>query len=248
MLINRKSPFFSLLKRRTSRPTRSGVFHLRSSFTNMSTPAQLTANQANAQHSTGPKSEQGKATSCQNNFRHGLTGMFSVLPSEDQSQYDALLEGLRQEHQPSTLTEHLLVEKMAQHFWLSQRAQKLADLSMDPDLPNIDHDEAALSQRAEDSRKEKQFALFLRYQATNDRDFHKCLDQLLKLRAERRKAEIGFESQKRKETEEVRKQAAETRKQELHSWRVLLAEAEAEHRLLLNHQLETAPKTLKLAS
>jgi hypothetical protein len=221
----------------------------------MSTPAQVAANQANSQNSTGPKTPEGKATSCLNNFRHGLAGMFSVLPSEDQSQYDALLEGLRQEHQPSSITEHMLVEKMAQHFWLSQRAQRLADLSMDPDIPNIDH--------------EKQFALFLRYQTTNDRTFHKCLDQLLKLRAEKRKGRLdeaalskraedskkAFESQKRKESEETRKQAAETRKQELHSWRVLLAEAEAEHRLLLNQQLKTpemktenTPKALKLAS
>jgi hypothetical protein len=188
----------------------------------MSTPAQVAANQANAQHSTGPKTDQGKAIFCLNNFRHGLAGGFSVLLSEDQLEYDVLLEGLRQEHQPSTMTEHMLVEKMAQHFWLSQRAQRLADLSMDPDIPNVN--------------QEKQFALFLRYQTTNDRAFHKCLDQLLRLRAERRKQEIGFESEKRAEAEEARKQAAEIRKQELHSWRLLLAEAEADHRMLLNLQ------------
>jgi DNA-binding protein H-NS len=82
---------------------------------------------------------------------------------------------------------------------------------MDPDIPNIDHDEAALSQRAEDSK-------------------------------------IGFESQKRKDAEEARKQAVETRKQELHSWRVLLAEAEAEHRILLNHQLKTPATSPTLSS
>ncbi len=53
---------------------------------------------------------------------------------------------------------------------------------------------------------EKPFSLFLRYQTTNDRAFHKCLDQLLKLRAEKRKEQDGFESQKRQEAEQSSKQ------------------------------------------
>ena len=166
----------------------------------MSTPAQVAANQANAQHSTGPKTEGGRAASCLNNFRHGLAGVqFSVLPGECEEEYATLLAGLKAEHQPRTVTECILVEKLAQHFWLSQRAQRYADLSMD---------------------NEKQFSLFLCYQTTNDRAFHKCLDQLLKLRAEKRKAEIGFESQKQKESEEARKQ-------ELNQARARLANAKA---------------------
>ena len=166
----------------------------------MSTPAQINANQANAEHSTGPKTEQGKAVSSLNNFRHGLAGVqFSVLPGESEEAYQALLTGLYEEHQPGTFTEKMLVEKLAQHFWLSQRAQRLADTAIG---------------------NEKQFALFLRYQTTNDRAFHKCLDQLLKLRAEKRKERMdeaalskraedsrkAFESQKQEKAEEARKQ------------------------------------------
>jgi low affinity Fe/Cu permease len=166
----------------------------------MSTSAQVATNQANSQHSTGPKTEEGKAVSCLNNFRHGLAGVqFSVLPGECEEEYDTLVAGLKTEHQPATITECILVEKLAQHFWLSQRAQRYADLSMD---------------------NEKQFSLFLRYQTTNDRAFHKCLDQLLKLRAEKRKAEIGFESQKRQEAEAAAKQ-------ELNQAKARLANAKA---------------------
>jgi hypothetical protein len=64
-----------------------------------------------------------------------------------------------------------------------------------------------------------------------------------------------FESQERKRKEEAlkqaveaRKQAVEARKQELHSWHVLLAEAEAEHRLLLDHQLKTPATSPTLSS
>ena len=166
----------------------------------MPTPAQISANQANAQHSTGPKTEAGKAACALNNFRHGLAGLFSVLPSEDAAQYQALTEALRQEHQPATASELILVEKLAQHFWLSQRAQRLADQAAD----------------------ETKFSVLLRYQSTHDRNFHKCLEQLAKLRAEKRKIEIGFESQKRKDAEE-------TRKQEMHQARLRLINAKASH-------------------
>src|SRR5579884_2602820 len=162
----------------------------------MSTPAQITANQANAQHSTGPKTEEGRAVSCLNNFRHGLAGVqFSVLPGECEEEYATLVAALKAEHQPATITECILVEKLAQHFWLSQRAQRYADASME---------------------NEKQFSLFLRCQTTNDRAFHKCLDQLLKLRAEKRKHEIGFESHQAKQSRdregaELRAQLAQAR-------------------------------------
>src|SRR6185437_6664458 len=88
----------------------------------MSTQAQIAANQKNAQLSTGPKSDTGKAASCRNNFRYGFTGAFAVLPSEKQEEFDALLAGLRAEHEPASITETLLIEKMAQAWWLRTRA------------------------------------------------------------------------------------------------------------------------------
>jgi hypothetical protein len=95
----------------------------------MSTPVQIVANQQNAQLSTGPKTEEGKAASSKNNLRHGFTGAFMILPWEKQEEFDNLLSELRAEHQPATMTETLLVEKMAQSFWLSQRAVKLQQIA-----------------------------------------------------------------------------------------------------------------------
>jgi hypothetical protein len=56
-------------------------------------------------------------------------------------------------------------------------------------------------------------ALYLRYQTTHDRAFHRCFSDLLRLRADQRKAEAGFVSQQYR-------QAAEARKQELHDVRL----------------------------
>ena len=44
---------------------------------------------------------------------------------------------------------------------------------------------------------------------------------------------IGFESQKHKEAEETRRQANENRKQDLHRWAVMLAEAKVDHQQVL---------------
>jgi hypothetical protein len=144
----------------------------------MSSDAQIKANQANAQLSTGPRSEEGRQTSSRNNFRHGLASGQLVIPGESQEDFDDLLSSLLEEHKPASPTESALVAEMAQHFWFGQRAVRLQCLCLAGPEPD-----------------DKRFALFLRYQATENRAFHKCLETLLKLRKE----QIGFESQKRKE-------------------------------------------------
>ena len=211
----------------------------------MSTPTQIAANQANSQHSTGPQSAQGKATVSLNAVRHGLAGAFIFLPGESAEEFRKLQEGLRAEHKPETPTETLLVESMAQHHWLQQRATRLQGLCF--------NDAGACN-------AEKELGLYLRYQTTHERAFYKSLNTLLKLRAEKRKAgldeaalcqraedsKIGFVSQQRKQAEETRRQAAEKRKQELHKWAVLRAEAEVDHRVLLNLNLQTPEHTVSV--
>jgi hypothetical protein len=183
------------------------------------TPAQVIANQSNAQHSTGPKTPEGKAIVAQNNFRHGFTGAFRVLAWENQDDYRALHLSLEKEHQPSTATEEMLVETMAQSYWLRKRALALQNTCFSGE-----------SLTCED---EKNLALYIRYQNTHDRAFHRSLNDLLKLRAEKRKQQIGFESQERKRNEEERRAAGESRKQELHRYNVLLGEAKVDHQYVL---------------
>src|SRR5262245_46340569 len=92
----------------------------------MSTPAQIDANQANARLSTGPKTEAGKAASALNHSSHGLTGgHFIFMAWEVEAQFDTLRNELRTEHQPATPTESILIDRMAQHHWLRERAQFL---------------------------------------------------------------------------------------------------------------------------
>ncbi|HSU60026.1 MAG TPA: hypothetical protein VLI55_11990 [Bryobacteraceae bacterium] len=188
----------------------------------MSTQAQIAANQKNSQKSTGPKSETGKAASSQNNFRHGFTGGFRVLGWENAAEFNQLLQQLTDEHQPSTPTETLLVTQIAQSWWLRTRALSLQNECF-----------------SGDSVDQKQLALYLRYQTTHERSFHKALSELLKLRAEKRRSEIGFESQEAKQNRARQQAEAHARRQELHKWHVLLAQAKVDNQELQNMKLET---------
>jgi hypothetical protein len=190
------------------------------------------SNRVNAQRSTGPKTPQGKAISAMNNFRHGFTGVFRVLRWESKEEFDELHRGLREEHRPSTITETVLVDKMAQALWLSKRAAWMQHEIFNDEEPKCD--------------RPKQLALYIRYQTTNERAFHKCLNDLLKLRTEKRKQEIGFESQEQKRNEETRRQNRENRKQERHRFEILLAEAKVDHQELLNLSIRHAATVASL--
>ena len=107
----------------------------------MASAAQILANQHNAQHSTGPRTLEGKDASSRNSTRHGLTGKQIVISGENHAEYDALLEGMRASFDPRTEAEHVLVEMIAASAWRFQRAQrleravlnKLTEGSSDPD-------------------------------------------------------------------------------------------------------------------
>ncbi len=185
--------------------------------------AQLTANRANAQLSTGPKTETGRAISSQNRTTHGLArhnGAFTLLPTEDPNGFEALKASLAAEHQPSTETESILVNGMAESHWLANRAQTLQNTCLDPQTGQITN--APL------------FALYLRYQTTHTRAFHKCLNDLLKLRSERRKTENGFEAQKRKNEELRIQNERHEMKKDSHFWDVRFKDATFCHRACQN--------------
>jgi hypothetical protein len=147
----------------------------------MATISQITANQINSQSSTGPRTEEGKQISARNNFRHGLASNQILIPGEDPAEFEAMREGFLADQKPTNMIEAALVNNMATHYWLAQRAIRLQTSAFN-----------------EGGVDEKKLALYLRYQSTHDRAFHKCLNDLLKLRAERRREQVGFESQKQK--------------------------------------------------
>jgi hypothetical protein len=91
----------------------------------MSTELQQRANQANAQLSTGPKTEAGKAKSSRNALRTGLTGRTVLLSTEEAAAYEQHLENLNTQHQPAGDAELELVQSIADTQWRLQRIPSL---------------------------------------------------------------------------------------------------------------------------
>ena len=83
----------------------------------MSTAAQITANRANAQLSTGPSSAAGKAKASLNAVKTGLTGQTVVLPSEDAASYQKHLARFFAKYEPATDEERELVQSIADTEW-----------------------------------------------------------------------------------------------------------------------------------
>lgn len=175
------------------------------------TAAQMVANSANAQLSRGPVTEEGKAVSSLNRLTHGLAGAFRVLPCETQSDFEALLATFTEEYNPQTATERILVQKAAEHHWISARALHLQ--------------EAAMSQTLDAAPDASALNLYMRYQTTHDRAFQRCIRELRAIKNDRRREQIGFESQKRAEARELRREAQEVRLQEEHLRRQQMHEA-----------------------
>jgi hypothetical protein len=84
-------------------------------------PAQLAANRANSQLSTGPRSEEGKKISSLNAVKTGLTGQTVLLPSDDAALYEKHVQRFVADHRPEGDRESELVQSMADAQWRLNR-------------------------------------------------------------------------------------------------------------------------------
>jgi hypothetical protein len=149
----------------------------------MATRAQILANRRNAQASTGPRTAQGKSISSGNALKHGLRAGFRVLQSENQDDFDDLIDQLRRTFQPTNAYESILVEEMAHSHWRLARARRLESLMVDDMLaasPCSDADAALLSALTNDQAGP--FLALQRYNAAAERTGYRALKQLFALR------------------------------------------------------------------
>ena len=95
----------------------------------MATPAQINANRANAQKSTGPRSAEGKSASRFNALKHGIDAASIVIPGEDPADYDALTTHYQREFHPQTPSETFHAGTMLRADWQKRRLMRVeADL------------------------------------------------------------------------------------------------------------------------
>jgi hypothetical protein len=91
----------------------------------MTSQEQIDANRANTQHSTGPRTPEGKAAFRLNALKHGLTAEHAVIPGEDLGVFNETLRASLDHLQPVGPLETLLVQQIVMASWRLARLRTL---------------------------------------------------------------------------------------------------------------------------
>lgn len=163
----------------------------------MTSPAQIAANQLNAQKSTGPKTAAGKARVARNALQHGLSAADLVLFDEIEAEFEQFRAGLVLDFEPSGTAESALVERIAILAWRLRRAgraeaalvnaeaerrKQSAALQMPKGALRID-----LSMIFD--RFSHEMSALTRYEATIERQLNRAIGTLERRQAKRRERE-----------------------------------------------------------
>jgi hypothetical protein len=120
-------------------------------------------------HSTGPRTEAGKAVSSMNRLTHGCRSEQVILRHEDPAQYTALVESWFHQYNPQTPAERLLVDQTAHAQWFLMRAQRRFD--------EVDYDKNVYFRHWTESQNHE-YALALRYKTAAERAFLRWFKEL----------------------------------------------------------------------
>ena len=131
----------------------------------MATPAQVIANQQNAQSSTGPRTSEGKARVAQNAIKHGLTSRHLIIRPDEQEEFDDLQTSLYVELDPQGAIETVTFHDLVHAAWNLHRLRRM---EAECDLADF----AAYDRIS-------------RYQARTQRAYYKALKELRVLQTNR---------------------------------------------------------------
>jgi hypothetical protein len=97
----------------------------------MASEAQILANRRNAEKSTGPRTEEGKAASARNSLKHGLFAWHDLISSEDREVFDRHRDLMLAELDPAGPLEHLLAERIVSLAWRLKRVERMQNEALD---------------------------------------------------------------------------------------------------------------------
>jgi hypothetical protein len=87
----------------------------------MATIKQIDANRRNAQHSTGPRTQEGKHATSLNALKTGIYAESEVIPGERPEALTALAAEYHAHHRPATPEARDLVDSLVRNAWLLRR-------------------------------------------------------------------------------------------------------------------------------
>ncbi|MGO9255016.1 MAG: hypothetical protein ACLQU1_01745 [Bryobacteraceae bacterium] len=162
----------------------------------MATKKQIDANRLNSQHSTGPRSAEGKAASSQNALKSGIDAKSQVIRGEDPGALDALVAQYLLDHQPQSATERALVDILIDSEWTLRRLRKTEAQLWQYDLAAISQENTKSYNRdnpiTEDQilgrafeRRQQTFARLERRRESLQRAYHRTLHDLRQIQDSR---------------------------------------------------------------
>jgi len=179
----------------------------------MPTPLQIDANRRNSQHSTGPRTEAGKAVSRTNSIRNCYTGQVSLMPEADRLAHRAFCQPLIADLSPVGPLETQYAQLIATAHWRINRwtanEENIFALALlkpegasesDPGTED-DGIAAAIARAQAFLNNAKRFGLFSLYIQRATREIErnmKALKELQTERKDRREKELKSASDQRK--------------------------------------------------
>jgi hypothetical protein len=151
----------------------------------MSSAAKLAANAANAQHSTGPRTEEGKTACSKNALTLGLYARRDFIRPEEESDYAKLQADLQTELAPVGVLEQTLADEIRRAIWRLRRCGQVeANL-----LLRLNHGSYTFDPMETDNpHAEKIQKSVDRGRSQAHRLLHKCTAELRKLQTSRQLA------------------------------------------------------------
>jgi len=140
----------------------------------MSTAAQHAANAANAAHSTGPLTEEGKNRSSQNARTHGLTSRDLVVAEHEREEFEQFQSALIDELRPEGPLETTVFDQLLHAAWNLQRIRRMESelWQIEPNLLLSDD-------------SSKAFERLGRYHSRTERSYYRALKELKELQTNR---------------------------------------------------------------
>ncbi len=124
-------------------------------------------------HSTGPRTENGKAISSRNSTTHGCCSKQAIIQGESEEEFNQLLEDWLLDYQPEDSVQRSFVEQAVHAQWVLRRnTNRYNEFEQSLEAKSV------LEWTEEDHKK---FERFTRYKTTAERAFTRAFTQLEQL-------------------------------------------------------------------
>ena len=144
----------------------------------MATAAQVIANRANAQHSTGPRTPEGKSASAANAVTNCLTAVKLFVRPDEQAEFDAFESGLLAELQPEGFVESFLFDRILHASWNLLRCDTLEHKLQEQAFAK------GLDDATQDDELTRQLDRIYRYKKTHESSRRRAMTDLRQIQTE----------------------------------------------------------------